>query len=47
MFRSIIRRVHKWKKLDDAVLRLRALDDHILADMGIERDTIRHLVRGR
>lgn len=47
MFRTIIRRVRRWKKMDDDVLKLRALDDYILADMGVEREDIRAFVRGK
>lgn len=47
MFRTIIRHVRKWKKMDDDVLKLRALDDHILADMGVEREDIRAFVWGK
>lgn len=47
MFRAIIHHVRKWKKMDDDVLKLRTLDDHILADMGMERGDIRAFVWGR
>lgn len=47
MFRTIIRHVRKWKKLDDDILKLRALDDYILADMGVKRGDIRDFVRGK
>ena len=47
MFRTIIRHVRKWKKMDDGVVTLRALDDHILADLGGEREDIRAFVWGR
>jgi uncharacterized protein YjiS (DUF1127 family) len=47
MFHTIIARIRKWKKMDDDVLRLRALDDYILADMGIDRGRIRAFVRGK
>ena len=47
MFRTIIRTVRNWKKLDDDVLKLKALDDYLLADMGIDRKHIGDFVRGR
>ena len=46
MFRTIIRYVRRWKRLDDDAVKLRALDDHILADMGIDRKHIGAFVRG-
>ena len=47
MFRTIIHHLRKWKKMDDDVLKLRALDNYLLADMGIERQEISTLVRGK
>jgi uncharacterized protein YjiS (DUF1127 family) len=47
MFRTIIRRVRKWQKFSDDIVKLRALDDYLLADMGIEREEIPAFVRGR
>jgi len=47
MFRTIINRVRKWQKFSDDMARLRALDDVLLADMGIERDEISAFVRGK
>jgi uncharacterized protein YjiS (DUF1127 family) len=47
MFRTIIRHVRKWKKMDDDVLKLKALDDYLLADMGIDRERIGAVVRGK
>lgn len=47
MFRTIIHRVRKWQKLGDDIARLRALDDFLLADMGIDREHIGAFVRGR
>ncbi len=47
MFRTIIHRVRRWKKFDDDVLKLRGLDDHLLADIGVEREDIRDFVRGK
>lgn len=47
MFRTIIRQVRKWKRMDDDVLKLRALDNYILADIGVEREDIRAFVWGR
>lgn len=47
MFRTIIARVRRWKKMDDDVLRLKALDDYLLADMGIDRERIGAVVRGQ
>lgn len=47
MFRSIIRRFIAWQKSDTAIMKLRSLDDGLLADMGIHRDQIRDIVHGR
>jgi uncharacterized protein YjiS (DUF1127 family) len=47
MFRTIIRYVRNWKRIDDDVLKLRALDDYLLADIGIDRRRIGRLVRGK
>ncbi len=47
MFRTIIRHVRKWKKLDDDMLKLRALDDYLLADTGVARGDVRAFVRGK
>lgn len=40
-------RVGRWYALNQEVRRLARLDDHLLADMGIERDEIPARVRGR
>jgi uncharacterized protein YjiS (DUF1127 family) len=47
MFRTLLHYVRRWHKFDDAVLRLRALDDDLLADMGIDRTQISRRVRGK
>ena len=47
MFRTIIHHVRRWKKFDADVLKLRALDDHLLADMGVAREDIPAFVRGQ
>lgn len=47
MFRTIIARVRRWKKMDDDVLKLKALDDYLLADMGLDRQQIGAVVWGR
>jgi uncharacterized protein YjiS (DUF1127 family) len=47
MIRSLIRRVLWWNKLQDDTARLRALDDALLVDIGIDRADIGALVRGR
>ena len=47
MFRTIIQRVRKWQKLGEDIARLRALDDTLLSDIGIERDDIPAFVRGK
>ena len=47
MFRTIIRRVRKWQKFSNDIVKLRALDDYILADMGVDREDIRAFVRGK
>lgn len=40
-------RLDRWYALNQEVRRLARLDDHLLADMGIERDEIAARVRGR
>ena len=47
MFRTIIRHVRKWKKQDDDIIKMKARDDYILADMGVDRGDIRAFVRGK
>jgi uncharacterized protein YjiS (DUF1127 family) len=47
MFRTIIHHVRNWKKLGDDAMKLQALDDYLLADMGLERGDIRAFVRGK
>ncbi len=47
MFRSIMRRVRKWQRVSDDIARMKRLDDTLLADMGIEREQISALVRGK
>jgi len=47
MFRAIVNFVRKWKKLDDDALKLRSLDSHLLADIGVERRRIGAFVRGK
>lgn len=44
---DLIRRIREWTKLRDDAARLRRLDDHLLADMGIERDQIDGFVLGK
>jgi uncharacterized protein YjiS (DUF1127 family) len=46
MFRTIIHRVRKWQKFSDDIGKLRALDDYLLADMGIAREDIPAFVHG-
>lgn len=47
MFRTIIQRVRRWQKFEDDIMKLQALDDVLLADMGIEREAIPAFVRGK
>jgi len=47
MFGSIIRRFIAWQRQDTAIMKLKGLDDALLADMGIRREAIRALVRGK
>jgi uncharacterized protein YjiS (DUF1127 family) len=47
MFGTIIRRVRMWKKVRYDAFRLRGLDDHLLEDIGVEREAIGDFVRGR
>lgn len=47
MLRDITNHVVKWLQAEREIRRLRLLDDHLLADLGIERDNISALLRGR
>lgn len=42
-----LRRVRDWIRLGTEIQHLESLDDHLLADMGIPRETIAAAVRGR
>jgi Domain of unknown function (DUF1127). len=45
MFEPLTRRLHAWHMRNETRRRLMRLDDRILADMGIERDSIGDFVR--
>ncbi|WP_082434360.1 DUF1127 domain-containing protein [Devosia sp. A16] len=45
MFRTLTRRLTEWSHLRRDIRRLKQLDDHLLADLGIERECISHSVR--
>lgn len=47
MLHDIKNHVVRWLQAEREIRRLRRLDDHLLADLGIERDHISSLVRGR
>ena len=42
MFRTLTRRLSEWSRIHRDVQRLKQLDDHLLADLGIERECITH-----
>lgn len=42
MFRTLTRRLAEWSRLRRDIQRLKQLDDHLLADLGIERECITH-----
>jgi uncharacterized protein YjiS (DUF1127 family) len=45
MFDSFRQRIHNWYLYRRGTFQLRALDDHLLADVGIDRDQIRRRAR--
>ena len=48
MFRTLTRRFTEWSRLSRDISLLKSFDDHLLADLGIERKCIRHsLVTGK
>jgi uncharacterized protein YjiS (DUF1127 family) len=47
MLSGLIRRVRLWNRLERDIHRLKGLDDHLLADVGVDRPDIRRFVRGR
>lgn len=47
MLVDIIRRVRNWRKFALDIYRLKGMDDHLLADIGVERADIRRFVHGR
>lgn len=47
MLRDIRNQIVRWLQAEQEIRRLRLLDDHLLADLGIERDKISALLRGR
>lgn len=44
MFRTLTRRLTQWTRIHRDIQRLKQLDDHLLADLGIERECITHRV---
>ncbi|MNV97972.1 hypothetical protein D3C71_1931660 [compost metagenome] len=46
MFEPITRRLHAWHMRNFTRRRLNMLDNHLLADLGIERDQIDEYVAG-
>jgi uncharacterized protein YjiS (DUF1127 family) len=44
MFRTLTRRLTEWSRIRRDIQRLKQLDDHLLADLGIERECITHSV---
>lgn len=47
MLASFSRRLRQWIRIEADIKLLRSLDEHLLADMGIERRFIRDFVNGR
>lgn len=47
LYHDVKKRVAGWLDLYTAIGRLRHLDNRLLADIGVERDCIPDLVRGR
>lgn len=45
MFRTLTRRISEWTRIRRDIQRLRHLDDHLLADLGIERERIASSLR--
>lgn len=45
MFDDFRQRFRTWRRYRRAIIQLHALDDHLLADMGVERRDIRRRVR--
>lgn len=45
MFRTLTRRLSEWSRIRRDIQRLKRLDDHLLADLGIERECIATSVR--
>ena len=42
MFRTLTRRLAEWSRIHRDIQRLKQLDDHLLADLGIARECITH-----
>lgn len=47
MLNTLIERIRRWANLRYEIERLDQLDEHLLADIGIERDQIEAFVLGR
>ena len=45
MLDQLLERFHLWRLQRIAVHKLRALDDHLLCDLGVSRETIEDFVR--
>ena len=47
LFRPLTRRLGQWQRLRREIRRLETVDDRLLYDMGIPRETIRRRLEGR
>ena len=47
LLHQLIAGFRQWLQFKEEILRLRRLDDHLLADLGIPRDQIAARVKGR
>lgn len=47
MLYQLTRRIANWLQTGTEIRRLRQMDDYLLSDMGLERETIATRVRGR
>lgn len=46
MFKTLTRRVDAWQRIRRDIRRLEQMDDRLLSDMGIPRETIGHRLKG-
>ncbi|WEJ58429.1 DUF1127 domain-containing protein [Devosia sp. FJ2-5-3] len=47
MFKPIIHRIRNWHQRQDAIRRLRWLDDHLLYDIGTSKDDLPRFIRDK